>query len=103
MALQQLPRLSTRQCAAAAKASAAGDGSSDTSVGDVSASGSSGDTGDGMTAESPSLRTLRRSLSVGSGVLDRSGEGMRGGGGGGKRMKRLGLSWMRKPHANKGF
>jgi hypothetical protein len=53
---------------------------------------SSAEGGDESAADGPSV-TMRRSLSVGSGVLEKDRA---------SNMKKLGLGWMRKPHA-KGF
>jgi serine/threonine protein kinase len=86
LASQQRPRLSTRR-----PPKASGKASTDPSLGSVSTD-SSAECGDESAADGPSV-TMRRSLSVGSGVLEKNGGG---------RMKKLGLGWMRKPHA-KGF
>jgi serine/threonine protein kinase len=86
LASQQRPRLSTR-----CPPKAPGKESTDTSLGSVSTD-SGAECGDESAADGPSV-TMRRSLSVGSGVLEKNGGG---------RMKKLGLGWMRKPHA-KGF
>jgi serine/threonine protein kinase len=86
LASQQRPRLSTRR-----PHKAPGKESTDTSLGSVSTD-SSAECGDESAADGPSV-TMRRSLSVGSGVLEKNGA---------SRMKKLGLGWMRKPHA-KGF
>ena len=87
LASQQRPRLSTRR-----PPKAAGKESTDTSLGSVMTE-SSADGGDESAADGPSVTMMRRSLSVGSGVLEKNG---------GSKMKKLGLGWMRKPHA-KGF
>ncbi|KAI4739958.1 kinase-like protein [Aureobasidium sp. EXF-12298] len=87
LASQQRPRLSTRR-----PPKAPGKESTDTSLGSVMTD-SSADCGDESAADGPSVTMMRRSLSVGSGVLEKNG---------GSKMKKLGLGWMRKPHA-KGF
>ncbi|KAK6000815.1 hypothetical protein QM012_003540 [Aureobasidium pullulans] len=83
LAAQQRPRLSTRRPFKPAEKE-----STDTSL----ETESSADGGSDSAAEGPDA-ILRRSLSVGSGVLEKNG---------GSKMKRLKLGWMKKPHA-KGF
>ncbi|KAH0344265.1 kinase-like protein, partial [Aureobasidium melanogenum] len=86
LAAQQRPRLSTRRPLKASSKESA-----DPSLGSITTE--SGTEGSGESAaEGPDVM-LRRSLSVGSGVLEKNGP---------SKMKRLGLGWMKKPHA-KGF
>ena len=87
LASQQRPRLSTRR-----PPKTSGKESTDTSLGSVMID-SSAECGDESAADGPSVTMIRKSLSVGSGVLEKNGGG---------KMKKLGLGWMRKPHA-KGF
>lgn len=87
LASQQRPRLCTRR-----PPKAHGKDSTDTSLGSVMTD-SSADCGDESAADGPSVTMMRRSLSVGSAVLEKNGA---------SKMKKLGLGWMRKPHA-KGF
>ncbi|KAI4843264.1 kinase-like protein [Aureobasidium sp. EXF-8845] len=86
LAFLQRPRLSTRR-----SPKTSGKESLETSLGSVTTD-SSAEGGDESAADGPSV-TMRRSLSVGSGVLEKDRAG---------KMKKLGLGWMRKPHA-KGF
>lgn len=85
LAAQQRPRLSTRR-----PRKATGKNSTDTSLGSVTTERSAEGGSEGA-ADGPDV-VMRRSLSVGSGVMEKN----RG------KMKKLGLGWMRKPHA-KGF
>lgn len=86
LASLQRPRLSTRR-----PPKTSGKESLETSLGSVSTD-SSAEGGDESVADGPSV-TMRRSLSVGRGVFEKDGA---------SKMKKLGLGWMRKPHA-KGF
>ncbi|KAG9575745.1 hypothetical protein KCU86_g14768, partial [Aureobasidium melanogenum] len=87
LAAQQRPRLSTRR-----PPKATGKESTDTSLGSVTTESSSAGLS-GESAADGSDVMMRRSLSVGSAALEKNGGG---------RMKKLGLGWMKKPHA-KGF
>ncbi|KAI4721306.1 kinase-like protein [Aureobasidium sp. EXF-10727] len=88
LASQQRARLSTRR-----PPKAPGKESASTSLGSVTTE-SSVEGGAEYAADGPDV-TMRRSLSVGSAALEKNG-GSTG------KMKKLGLGWMRKPHA-KGF
>ena len=87
LASEQRPRLSTRR-----PPKLPGDDSITTSLESV-VSESSAEGGGEYATDGPGVQ-MRRSLSVGSGVMENNG--------GNSRMKKLGLGWMRKPHA-KGF
>ncbi|KAH0272881.1 kinase-like protein, partial [Aureobasidium melanogenum] len=87
LAAQQRPRLSTRR-----PPKTTGKGSTDTSLGSVTTESSSAEFSGESAADGPDVM-MRRSLSAGSGALEKNGGG---------RMKKLGLGWMKKPHA-KGF
>lgn len=85
LAAEQRPRLSTRRPRKATEKD-----STNTSLRSVTTE-SSADGGSEGAADGPDV-IMRRSLSVGSGVMEKNGG----------KMKKLGLGWMRKPHA-KGF
>ncbi|KAH0410645.1 hypothetical protein KCU90_g19623, partial [Aureobasidium melanogenum] len=87
LAAQQRPRLSTRR-----PPKTTGKESTDTSLGSVTTESSSAEFSGESAADGPGVM-MRRSLSVGSVALEKNGGG---------RMKKLGLGWMKKPHA-KGF
>lgn len=85
LAAEQRPRLSNRRPPKANEKD-----STDTSLVSVTTK-SSADGGSEGAADGPDV-IMRRSLSVGSGVMEKNGG----------KMKKVGLGWMRKPHA-KGF
>ncbi|KAI5210122.1 kinase-like protein [Aureobasidium subglaciale] len=86
LAASQRARLSTRRPPKTSE-----DRPTRPSLGSETTEGSA-EAGAELTADSHSV-IMRRSLSVGSGVMEKNGT---------SRMKKLGLGWMRKPHA-KGF